>query len=104
PGNHRVPRHTAHGRRDGAEREAKKPQVTGLINRRPPTEGGEDCAQDMARREKTKLEISEWELDERDHSILLALLEHKVLTTDQIKSLFFRSLRRCQHRLKELKE
>jgi hypothetical protein len=43
-------------------------------------------------------------LDERDHAILLSLLEHKVLTTDQIKSLFFRSIRRCQHRLRELKD
>jgi hypothetical protein len=41
-------------------------------------------------------------LDERDHSILLSLLEHKVLTTHQIKALFFRSFRRCQHRMKEL--
>jgi hypothetical protein len=43
-------------------------------------------------------------LDERDHATLLSLLEHKVLTTDQIKSLFFRSIRRCQHRLRELKD
>jgi hypothetical protein len=43
-------------------------------------------------------------LDERDHAILLSLLGHKVLTTDQIKSLFFRSTRRCQHRLRELKD
>jgi len=38
------------------------------------------------------------------HAILFSLLEHKVLTTDQIKSLYFRSLRRCQHRLKELRD
>src|SRR5215216_1138773 len=43
-------------------------------------------------------------LDERDHALLLSLLEHKVLTTHQIKSLFFRSFRRCQHRMKELRE
>ena len=43
-------------------------------------------------------------LDERDHALLLSLLEHKVLSTDHIKSLFFRSFRRCQHRMKELKE
>jgi hypothetical protein len=43
-------------------------------------------------------------LDERDHSILLNLLEHKVLTTHQIKNLYFRSLRRCQHRMRELKD
>jgi Replication-relaxation len=43
-------------------------------------------------------------LDERDHALLLNLLEHKVLTTHQIKSLFFRSFRRCQHRMKELRE
>jgi hypothetical protein len=43
-------------------------------------------------------------LDERDHALLLSLLEHKVLTTHQIKSLFFRSFRRCQHRMKELRD
>ena len=43
-------------------------------------------------------------LDERDHALLLALLEHKVLTTHQIKSLHFRSLRRCQYRMRELKD
>jgi len=43
-------------------------------------------------------------LDERDHALLLSLLEHKVLSTHQIKSLFFRSFRRCQHRMKELKD
>jgi hypothetical protein len=43
-------------------------------------------------------------LDERDRAILRALLEHKVLTTNQLKALFFRSLRRCQHRLRELKD
>lgn len=42
-------------------------------------------------------------LDERDHELLLRLLEHKVLTTHQVKSLYFRSPRRCQHRLSELK-
>jgi hypothetical protein len=43
-------------------------------------------------------------LDERDHALLLSLLEHKVLTTHQIKNLYFRSFRRCQHRMKELKD
>jgi hypothetical protein len=43
-------------------------------------------------------------LDERDHAILHGLLEHKILTTHQLRVLFFRSLRRCQHRLKELKD
>jgi hypothetical protein len=43
-------------------------------------------------------------LDERDQAIFLSLLEHKVLTTHQIKSLYFRSFRRCQHRMKELRE
>jgi hypothetical protein len=43
-------------------------------------------------------------LDERDHALLLSLLEHKVLSTHQIKNLFFRSFRRCQHRMKELKD
>ena len=35
---------------------------------------------------------------------MLHLLEHKILTTHQITSLHFRSLRRCQHRMRELKE
>jgi len=43
-------------------------------------------------------------LDERDHEIFLSLLEHKVLTTYQIKNLYFRSFRRCQHRMKELRD
>jgi len=43
-------------------------------------------------------------LDQRDLAILRALLEHKVLTTEQISILFFRSLRRCQQRLRELTE
>lgn len=43
-------------------------------------------------------------LDERDHQVLLSLLEHKVLTTHQIKNLYFRSFRRCQHRMKELRD
>ena len=43
-------------------------------------------------------------LDERDHALLLSLLEHKVLTTHQIENLFFRSFRRCQHRMKELRD
>jgi hypothetical protein len=43
-------------------------------------------------------------IDERDHQVLLLLLEHKVLTTHQITALCFRSLRRCQHRMRELKE
>ena len=43
-------------------------------------------------------------IDERDHQVLLLLLEHKILTTHQISSLCFRSLRRCQHRMRELKE
>jgi hypothetical protein len=43
-------------------------------------------------------------LDERDHALLLSLVEHKVLSTHQIKSLLFRSFRRCQHRMKELKD
>lgn len=43
-------------------------------------------------------------IDARDFAILLSLLEHKVLTTHQIQGLHFRSLRRCQHRMRELKE
>jgi hypothetical protein len=56
----------------------------------------------MARAERNESRAHASPLDERDHDVLLCLLEHKVLTTDQIRSLFFRSLRRCQHRLREL--
>src|SRR6266542_2372449 len=62
---------------------------------------GEGCAQNMVRAERNIRMVS---LDERDHALLLNLLEHKVLTTHQIKSLFFRSFRRCQHWMKELKD
>ena len=58
----------------------------------------------MVRAERNALRARAWILDERDHAILHSLLEHKVLTTQQIKSLYFRSLRRCQHRLKELRD
>lgn len=58
----------------------------------------------MARAATTHDSASVYTLDERDRAILVALLDHKILTTDQIRTLFFLSLRRCQHRLKELKE
>jgi hypothetical protein len=56
----------------------------------------------MVRAERNESRASA--IDERDHQILLLLLEHKVLTTHQIQSLCFRSLRRCQHRMRELKD
>ena len=56
----------------------------------------------MVRAERNDLRV--WILDERDHAILHSMLEHKVLTTQQIKALYFGSLRRCQHRLKELRD
>ena len=55
----------------------------------------------MVRAERNARMVS---LDERDHALLLSLLEHKVLSTHQIKSLYFRSFRRCQHRMKELRD
>lgn len=55
----------------------------------------------MVRAERNEPVVS---LDERDHAILLSLLEHKVLTTYQMKNLYFRSFRRCQHRMKELRD
>jgi Replication-relaxation len=58
----------------------------------------------MVREEARNLRARVVSLDERDHAILLSLLEHKVLTTHQIKNLYFRSLRRCQHRMRELKD
>jgi hypothetical protein len=58
----------------------------------------------MVREEARNLRARVVSLDERDHSILLSLLEHKVLTTHQIKNLYFRSLSRCQHRMRELKD
>jgi hypothetical protein len=58
----------------------------------------------MVRAEANEYRARERSLDERDHQILLSLIEHKVLTTHQITNLCFRSLRRCQHRMRELKE
>lgn len=58
----------------------------------------------MARTEPNVSHARARALDERDHHVLLSLLEHKLLSTDQIRSLFFRSLRRCQHRLRELRD
>lgn len=57
----------------------------------------------MARAERNASLARAGAIDERDHAILLSLLEHKILTTHQITSLCFRSLRRCQHRMRELK-
>jgi hypothetical protein len=55
----------------------------------------------MSRAERNVRAVS---LDERDHALPLSLLEHKVLSTTQIKGLYFRSFRRCQHRMKELRD
>jgi hypothetical protein len=55
----------------------------------------------MVRTERNVRMVS---LDERDHALLLALLEYKVLTTHQMKNLYFRSFRRCQQRMKELRD
>ncbi len=58
----------------------------------------------MVRAERNEYRARASAIDERDHQVLLLLLEHKVLTTHQITALCFRSLRRCQHRMRELKE
>jgi hypothetical protein len=58
----------------------------------------------MLRAEGDKYRARAREIDERDHQVLLHLLEHKILTTHQITSLHIRSLRRCQHRMRELKD
>jgi hypothetical protein len=57
----------------------------------------------MVRAERNVSRARASAIDERDLAILLSLLEHKILTTHQITSLHFRSLRRCQHRMRELK-
>jgi len=44
------------------------------------------------------------ELDERDVAILIALVEHKVLTTEHVHALFFNSVRRAQTKIQELRE
>ena len=44
------------------------------------------------------------ELDERDVAILVELARRKLLTTEHIHSLFFRSLRRTQAKVQELRE
>lgn len=58
----------------------------------------------MVRAERNSYRARASAIDERDLAIFLSLLEHKILTTHQITSLHFRSLRRCQHRMRELKE
>jgi hypothetical protein len=58
----------------------------------------------MLQAERNKYRARASALDERDLAIFLSLLEHKVLTTHQITSLHFRSLRRGQHRMRELKD
>jgi len=58
----------------------------------------------MVRAERNEYRAHASAIDERDHQLLLLLLDHKILTTHQITSLHFRSLRRCQHRMRELKE
>jgi Replication-relaxation len=58
----------------------------------------------MVRAERNEYRARASAIDERDLQVLLHLLEHKILTTHQITSLHFRSLRRCQHRMRELKE
>ena len=58
----------------------------------------------MVRAERNEDRARASALNERDLAILLSLLEHKVLTTQQITGLHFRSLRRCQHRMRELKD
>src|SRR5438093_11589848 len=57
-----------------------------------------------AAQRKTELQELASSLDERDRAILQALLEYKVLSTNQLQVRFFGSLRRCQHRLRELKD
>jgi hypothetical protein len=51
----------------------------------------------MVRAERNEHRARASAIDERDVQVLLLLLEHKILTTHQITSLCFRSLRRCQH-------
>jgi Replication-relaxation len=65
---------------------------------------GEGCARIMVRAERNAYRVRASAIDEQDLQVLLHLLEHKVLTTHQITSLHFRSLRRCQHRMRDLKE
>lgn len=82
----------------------KNRRSRGLFAEGHPPKEGEDCAQNMVREERKNFRAREGSLDERDQAILFSLLEYKILTTEQIKILFFRSLRRCQHRLRELRD
>jgi hypothetical protein len=58
----------------------------------------------MIRAERNEYRARASAIDERDQQVLLHLLEYKILTTHQITSLCFRSLRRCQYRMRELKD
>jgi Replication-relaxation len=98
----------AHGRRVGSasiEEQARETAGSEADPSHGAPERGVECAQVMASAEKNiEVRAIASSLDERDRAILHALLEHKVLTTHQLRVLFFRSLRRCQHRLRELKD
>jgi Replication-relaxation len=84
--------------------EAQKARSRGLYAEGHDPKRGEGCAQIMSRAERNDYRARASAIDERDLQVLLLLLEHKVLTTHQVSSLHFRSLRRCQHRMRELKE
>jgi hypothetical protein len=105
----RVVKRTDDPRRVGGARcEAGASETAGkrLLPGRRLTGRGVECAQTMfaAKREReTDHRALASSLDERDRSILTCLLEHKILTTDQLTALFFRSRRRCQNRMRELK-
>jgi hypothetical protein len=58
----------------------------------------------MVRAERNTYRARASAIDERDVQVMFLLLEHKILTTHQITSLCFRSLRRCQHRMRELRD
>jgi hypothetical protein len=69
----------AHGRRERAGARSKSCRSRGDFTGDQPQKEGEDCAQNMSRAERNMYRARvESLLDERDHAILLSLLEHKV--------------------------
>jgi hypothetical protein len=89
----REPRRVGGATAPGAE--TQKARSRGLYAEGHDPKEGEGCARIMVRAERNVSRARASAIDERDLQVLLLLLEHKILTTHQITSLCFRSLRRC---------
>src|SRR5687767_6709242 len=85
----------------GADGERGKAQVT---TPRGGIRGGKGGAVGGSMSRSSEIIETAAALDERDKAILVALAQHKLLTTGHIHTLFFSSLRRTQTKIQELRE